>query len=250
MINSPVLTFIIPLKSPEVSKDWSVVSQLCCRTLQSILKQSCPELKIILVCNCPPDNYPKDSRLEIVVDTFSIPQNYSEIFLDQKLKIKRGMIACKGFSQGYVMRMDADDFIHSELVAFVKQNFGKNGWYFPQGYVYQKGSRWIYLRNNFHFSTASSHIIWLTEEDLPDSMDTPDTDYFVDLWQHLRLKETCDNLSRLLEPMPFRAAAYTIGHSESVMLHSLASWSSLRQMVWKAVSIRPLTQKHIKDFGF
>jgi hypothetical protein len=99
-------------------------------------------------------------------------------------------------------------------------------------------------------STASSHIVWLTEQDLPNSMDTPDTDYFVDLWQHLRLKETCEKLGRPLKPMPFRAAAYTIGHTESVMLHSLSSWSSFRKIAWKAISIRPLTKKHREHFGF
>lgn len=248
-MQSPIITFIIPLKSPEVSKDWFFVSRLCCRTLNSILRQTYSDLRIILVCNEPPENYPQDSRLEIVTDSFSIPKERGEIFLDQKLKVKRGMLACKGFGEGYVMRMDADDFIHRELVDFVKKNYGSNGWYFPKGLVYQEGMKWIYLRNNFHYSTASSHIVWLTEEDLPESMDTPDEEYFVDLWEHLKLKNTCQQLGRALQPLPFRAATYTIGHNESVMLHSLGNWRSFKKLIWKAVSIRPLTQQHIDDFG-
>jgi hypothetical protein len=247
---SPVISYIIPLKSPEVSQDWSLVSRLCCRTLNSILRQTYPELRIILVCNFPPDHYPKDSRLEIVTDDFPTPQNRNGIFRDQKLKVKRGMLALKGFNEGYVMRMDADDFIHRELTEFVHQNQCNGGWYIPKGYVYQEKSKWIFLRNNFHFSTASSHIVWLTEQDLPGSMDTPDEEYFVDMWQHLKLVNTCKQLSRPLSPIPFRAAAYTIGHSESVMLHSINDWKSFKKTVWKFVSVRPLTPKLSEKFGF
>lgn len=246
---SPVVTFIVPLKSPQVSRNWSLVSALCCRTLNSILRQTCPDLKIILVCNEPPEQCPTDSRLEIVIDTFPVPQNRSEIFRDQKVKVKRGMLACQGFEQGYVMRMDADDFIHRELVSFVKKHTGVNGWYFNKGFVYQEGSRWIYLRNNFHYSTASSHIVWLTEKDLPQSMNTPDNEYFVDLWQHLKLRKTCEEQGRTLQPMPFRAATYTIGHSESVMLHSLTKWRSVKKIIWRAVSMRPVNSQHIENFG-
>lgn len=249
-MQSPIVTFIIPLKSPEVSKDWSVVSRLCNQTLNSILRQTCPELRIILVCNQAPEDFPKDTRLEIVTDDFLIPKNRSEVFLDQKLKVKRGMLACRGFGEGYIMRMDADDFVHRELVAYVKKYYGANGWYFPKGFVYQEGLKYIYIRNNFHYSTASSHIVWLTEADLPQSMDTPDDNYFVDLWRHIRLKKTCEQLQRPLKPMPFRAAAYTIGHSESVMLHSLANWRSLKKLLWKTVSVRRLSRQHIENFGF
>jgi hypothetical protein len=156
---SGVLTFIVPLKSKETSVDWGLVSKICCRTLGSILQSSCSEFRIFLICNQEPENCPNDSRLKIIADDFPIPTSRSEVFLDQKLKIKRGMIACKGFGQGYVMRMDADDFIHRDLVSFVKKNFGANGWYFPKGYVYQNGSQWLYSRNNFHYSTAASIIV-------------------------------------------------------------------------------------------
>ncbi|MDZ8236398.1 MAG: glycosyltransferase family A protein [Nostoc sp. ChiQUE01a] len=249
-MQSPILTFIVPLKSPKVSKDWSLVSRLCSRTLNSIIRQTCPDFKIILVCNEPPENYSQDSRIEIVTDSFPIPKNTGEVYLDIKLKVKRGMLACKGFGEGYVMRMDADDFIHQELVSFVKNNYGSNGWYFPKGFVYQEGMRSIYLRNDFYCWSATSNIVWLTEKDLPKSMETPDDKYFVDLWQHLKMKKVCEQLGKPLQPMPFRAAAYTIGHSESIMLHSLANWRSLKKLIWQTVSARPLTAQHIDDFGF
>jgi hypothetical protein len=249
-MKSPIVTFIIPLKSREVSQDWSLVSRLCNQTINSILRQSCPDLKIILVCNQTPEKLTQDSRIEVITDNFPIPMDRREIFLDQKLKIKKGMLACRGFGEGYVMRMDADDFVHRQLVEYIKNHYGANGWYIPKGFVYQEDSDWIYIRNNFHFSTASSHIVWLTESDLPKSMETTDNDYFVDLWQHLRLKNTCEKLQRPLLPLPFRGAAYTIGHSESVMLHSLRNWQSLRKLCWKIISVRRLNSQHREDFGF
>ncbi|WP_323197627.1 glycosyltransferase family protein [Nodularia harveyana] len=249
-MTSPVVTFIIPLKSPDVSEDYSLVSKLCIGTLNSILSSSCSDVRIILVCNAPPEKYPNDSRLEIISEQFAIPTNRSELFLDQKLKIKRGMIALKGFKSGYVMRMDADDFIHRDLVDFVKKNYNKShGWYMPKGYVWEIGSKYIFTRNNFHLTTASSHIVYLTENDLPESMNTPDSDYFVDLWEHLLLVKTCNKLNRPLQPIPYRYSIYTIGHSESVMSHSLRNWSSFKKTLWKLISIRPLTRTHVENFG-
>jgi hypothetical protein len=205
---------------------------------------------VILVCNQPPNDYPNDSRVEIIADQFAIPKSWAESHLDQKLKVKRGMIACKGFGEGYVMRLDSDDFIHQHLVAFVRDHYGSHGWYISQGYVYTLGKQWIFIRHNFHLTTASSHIVWLTEEDLPNCMETPDTDYFVDLWQHLELKKTCQALGRTLQPVPFRAGIYTVDHSENLSPRSsFRDWYAFKKLIWQLVSIRPLQHQHIQSFG-
>src|SRR6185436_11316247 len=111
-----MLIFIVPLQSPHASKDWPHVCRLWERTLRSICAQSCADFRVFLVCNQRPAIAFTHPAVTIIEEDFPLPEATSASrMLDKWLKVKRGLIAARGFAPAHVMITDADDCVHQYL---------------------------------------------------------------------------------------------------------------------------------------
>ncbi|CAM3910713.1 hypothetical protein H7J08_02195 [Mycobacterium frederiksbergense] len=55
---------------------------------------------------------------------------------DKGTKVGIGLIAAREFGPEYVMQVDADDFVHRDLVSFVNSHHGHPGWVLKRGVMY------------------------------------------------------------------------------------------------------------------
>ena len=63
-----MLVFVIPVKSPLVSKSWNRFSKLFERCIQSVCNQTSPDFRVIVVCNEKPNtqfNHPHIQYIEV-----------------------------------------------------------------------------------------------------------------------------------------------------------------------------------------
>lgn len=86
------VSFVIPLISKFVANDWELTSRLCLRTLRSLLNQSDPNWSAVVIGDEIPLFWPHDPRITFISEALPIPSTSAEKHLDQKLKVKRGMI--------------------------------------------------------------------------------------------------------------------------------------------------------------
>ncbi len=215
-----MIVFIIPLKSAQVSKSWERVSKLFERCVKSVCNQTSSDFRVIVVCHERPDiefSHPNITYIEV---NFPVPNRDTKTNLisgdkDKNRKIWIGLSYTRQLKPSHIMFVDADDCISKRLVEFVNHNYQQNGWFIDRGYVYEEGSKILYLqRKNFHKRSGTSHIVeydlmappnHLTLEDIND-----------DFLFHQHLADMMQERGTPLDLLPFIGAVYVTETGENL----------------------------------
>jgi hypothetical protein len=252
-----MFVFIVPLRSPETCADWKKVSLLCNQTLKSLIGQTSDRYRILLVCNSPPLNLIEDEHIIVVQENFAVPTVWEDRFGDIYRKVKRGMLEIRRLqliqedSSSFVMRVDADDLVSNQLVSFAEKHPNRDGWYFLTGYVHQIGTNHLFLRPRFTTVSGTSHIFKCGYSDLPESMDTPSSEWLETVWQHLNVNKLLEPRGLKLSPLPFPGAVYQLNEHNSSSTHLKNNrFSTPKSILWQMLFKQQLTQKAIGEFGF
>ncbi len=250
-----MLVFIIPLKSQQVSKSWSRLSQLFERCLQSVCNQTSCDFRVIVVCHEKPDIQFHHSKINYIKVDFPAPNLDSASFgevrgigdTDKAKKVLTGLAYAEKFQPSHIMVVDADDCVSKYLTELVNQHPQCDGWYFKKGYVYEEGSKLVYLNTkNFNQSCGTSIIIKYSLYHLL----FPNENYY-DHHNHL-LKD-----GTLLEELPFIGAIYIIKNGENQFM-TVARTKQIKKrenrllfLIRKVMKYRPLliTKAMRHNFG-
>lgn len=245
-----MLVFIVPLLSPQASSNWARASAICERTLRSICAQTSQNFRVYLVCNEAPKLGFSHPALEIVEDEFAIPErNTAACMFDKHEKIKRGLLAARGHSPCYVMVADADDCVHSGLAAWCDRYPDEAGWYFPKGYMYTAGRRWINRLPRFDLICGTSAIVKCHDADFPRSMSDPKENFFLVNVGHFEFRYPEKIGGRRLLPLPFSGAVYVADTGDNYTGASLRRWDGWKMWLRRMASLRPLTARLRRAFG-
>jgi hypothetical protein len=235
-----MLTFIIPLRSFQVSKSWEKVSKLLERTLQSVCGQTGGDFRAIVVCHEKPEiqfSHPGICYAEV---DFAVPS---------------GNLASKDRDQARKMWVGLNG-----LAEFAANNPGKNGWYIKQGYEYPDGSEIVYFRRkDFHRKTGTSHIIKydLLQKFIDYELNEITNRNFL---FHQYIVEIMSEMGHPLEPLSFPGSMYITENGENNLIHEKIfpppKGMSLKEtaryyagMFYKPLISRPLTQAICNEFG-
>ena len=143
--------FIIPLRHPESANNYDVVLQLLKKTVLSLLGQSDPDIRIVIVCNHEPDIGITDSRLYFINAPFANPSSgkgasvpLEVLLLDKGAKLAIGAAAALSFQPRYFFFIDADDWIHQDTSTVMNKRYGIGDnapslASFPKGYYVNEG---------------------------------------------------------------------------------------------------------------
>jgi hypothetical protein len=256
-----MLTFIIPLRSSQVSKSWKKVSELLERTLKSICNQIVTEFEVVVVCHEKPEIEFSHPRIHYAEVDFSVPlEDIASKDRDQARKMWVGLNLAKNINPSHIMFVDSDDCVSNQLADFVLKNPEKNGWYLKQGYEYPDGSETIYFRKkNFHRKTGTSHIIKykLLEKFLSFELSEITNRNFL---FHQYILEIMIEMGHPLEYLPFPGSVYVTDNGENNLIHKKffppPPGMSLKEIaryysgaVYKPFIARPLTREIRNEFG-
>src|SRR5690242_17396181 len=122
-----MLAFVTTLRHPHNSADYNRVEALLQDTLASLTRQSCDDYVIIIVGNRRPA-FPLPARTHFIEVDFPPPSTLkgpqtgkARCIWDKGTKACIGLLAAQGFDPEYAMLVDADDFVHRDLAAFVSE---------------------------------------------------------------------------------------------------------------------------------
>ena len=119
-VMAPVVHFIIPLRAAGSCQNWDVVATAFRGTMASLLNQSDPGWRATVLCHDIPDESPEDPRIEMLQVDLPVPTNRHGFLLDKQTKIKRGLAVFDAGDAAFCMMLDADDRVHTDLVAHVR----------------------------------------------------------------------------------------------------------------------------------
>lgn len=154
-----MIIFITTIKHPDNSHNYHKIAYLLERTLKSVCTQTDKNFRVLVVCNSKPDiTFDADLVEFIVLDNFASPSidvakkmSIDNIRLDKGTKYLMGCQYAARFKPDYIMFFDADDFISRDIVGYLNQHKGENGFIIDQGYIYRDGG--LLIRELPHFNT-------------------------------------------------------------------------------------------------
>jgi len=221
---APLVVFAIPLVSRRRASDWGQVSDNLARTLASLRAQTSPGWCAYVCGQDRPEGVTFDDSVQF------LPFAGGDKFYDKGDKrlaiLDHAMTALAG-RDGYYAQFDADDLLHPEVVAHVAVTDNGRGYLIERGYMADLAARtvaplvpagpgddpegdettrafWqlcgscVFAR--FDFRTQPEHWRRLLRR----------------LKSHKRMAEVMAEHGLPLEPLPFPAGLYALGHGENM----------------------------------
>ena len=233
-----MLVFIIPLKSKKFAGSWDNVCRVFERCLKSVCNQTSDKFKVIVVCNEKPNIKFCHDNVEYIKVDFMPPEPCSA---DKYKKIEIGLVYAQKYNPKYFMHVDADDCVNKNLVEFSEKNPKCDGWYFDSGYIYNEGSKFIFLRKKeFNTICGTCRIIRykiIKSNKLP-----------------LHSHKCTIIYGHKLKPLPFIGSVYIRRHGET-MADAQRRWkrkTTMREVIINIKQMRHyrfLTKKLRDEFG-
>jgi hypothetical protein len=144
----PLAAFVIPFASRRVKSNWEMACVHLRQTLKSIQNSTSGNFRAVVAGHEAPDfDVRFDSRFYFLSLNHPIPshENYHvSLQLDKLTKMAAAWDYAKStWNPTYVMKLDADDFISSKLVAWLENAGGEAGYLIKHGWCWHSGSRLI-----------------------------------------------------------------------------------------------------------
>ena len=240
------LTFLIPVRHPENSRDWSRLKANLAQTVRSIAAQTHSDWRGIIIANEGSDLPPLPSRFSVEWVQFSPNLRHEKVgkstddFLDA-FRIDKGRRVLKGMlgarDSRFFMIVDDDDFVSARITQYVADHSNANGWVIDRGYVWDDGGKILYRHRHLNRLCGTTLIIRSDLYGLPPDFESATSDYIMSmLGSHRMIGPMLAKRSAPLAALPFPGAIYRVGHSGS---HSQTP-SILKKFVFnKELLLRP-----------
>jgi hypothetical protein len=201
--------FLLPVKHPDSCNNWQRVCQLLEATLRSILGQSSGRFKIIVICTQKPVIGIESEK--IIYEIANLPRPSTESGeRDKALKLVLGFSQAKKHNPDYVMALDPDDFISSNIVDYALAEKHPLGYFLDSGYISEGEPSLIHIDKGFYHYCGTSLIV------------RPDAFAGLvrgDRYRHYQIQLNEGRLS----PIPFPAAIYNRLNGENFVAKSKLS---------------------------
>jgi GT2 family glycosyltransferase len=245
---APQLALITPVRHPHNSQNYAEVEKALRASVTAWLRQTDPDVVVIVVANRKPD-LPDDPRITILTVDFPPPSaertprtGNAAVLRDKGSKNAVGLAVAQRLGARYIMFADADDFVSRRLATFVRTHSDRPGWTVTDGWRLSVHRRAIRRhRADFHLQCGTSHIV---RSDL-----LPSSSLSASATQYELYAEYGDRLERWfgshmylhedlpLEPLPFPGALYQVGTANS------QSGNALGGQGW------PISRRIADEFG-
>lgn len=170
---SPTVPFVfaISLRAKTASKDWQRVTENLRATLATIFANQASNVEVVICGHDRPElGSETDSRITWIGASWDPPsevQQYSSDKIRKRRKI--GSYLRRKRFEGFFFAMDADDWVSSELVEYIRARPERAAIYvFDAGYMvnWMRGSARL-RKTGFYRGCGSSSILYLRADDLP-----------------------------------------------------------------------------------
>lgn len=233
--------------SAQVANSWTKVTHLCARTVRSACAQTCPDFRVIIVCNEIPEIRFEHPNLEFMTIDFSPPGKATQERNKDKWRREfAGLRRSFTYHPSHVMMLNADDCVSKRLADHVARNQSANGWYLKKGYFHTDSQSLVHLeRRRFHMWCGSSHIL------RPENMDLPEV--YVETWclLHRRTVALMHTRGTPIQPLPFPGAVYNVSHGENMYDYAPILWpgNPARRLARRVLFHRRLTPEIRAEFA-
>ncbi len=218
--SGPLVTFAIPLIPFGTPTEQAYRDRMLSATLRSIYAQTDGDFRVLLIGDRRPAiDFATDRRVEFVLYRSSPSPGFYKANGDKgaKLGVTARMFGERG--GGYFMPVDMDDFLHRDLIAFVRANPDPNGYIIDRGYILDARRMAVthvpdprYHTAPYHKTCGSCTIFNMAPGDV-----APDGRFFrLNSHGHFMNFEEAIAEGRPLRLLPFDGGVYTFNHGINI----------------------------------
>jgi len=258
------LGILIPLKSKQVSGDWSLVQACLLRVLNAINNQTANSFECVVVGHEEPEDFKINEICKntefVVFDEFEPPDTnkYSGAELQLKYefdrcsKIAKGMMTLNSKGISHWFALDADDLLRSDFVATVESLKHASAIVLDKGYFYFERYNIVNTTSEFSSYCGSSCVVSSQINNVPVDLDSFafKTTFFGSV-SHVRVKEklTSDNIDFIIPED--RLVMYVRGTGENISQYYVAGWfAKLKQYIKMRIKRIIFSKNEFRIFGF
>jgi hypothetical protein len=219
---SEIVTFGITLASARSVASWQLTCALLSQTLQSVLRQTDPRLRVVICGHEMPAILElNDDRVEFLSLQHAPPERPDQFRADKfrkRFNLGRRLHERGG---GYYMQLDADDLVHRGLVAEVLGRRHPNGHLVTCGFVRDWSNGLVasvpgVWSLGLDRVCGSTSILFYEQDDLPSSPVNDPTILFNMCTQHNVIQISFEEQGRPLEMLETGAVIYTVNHTQNI----------------------------------
>jgi hypothetical protein len=235
-----VFHFVVPFQSKEVTKNWSLQSSLCKKTIESIENQKSKNYKIHLVCHDKPKNFSGSKNVNVVRVKFDIPRDKQEMMLDKRRKIKKGISIAEKKTGDRFMVMDADDRVSNRLVN-ISERIGGKVQMVRKGYVWPYNSSFV-----FKWKMLSKPIFRYDGDNLPKS--PSDNNEYMILKPHNKVGVLAEKGLIDANEIPIHSYLYIVDTQDNHSGASFKNFINKKNVLNRFLGVRVMTNSIKKEF--
>ncbi len=171
------VAFVISMRSKRASRDWESACDCLSKTLRTVFAQSDQNYRLLVAGHEKPDIPELESnKVTWVSVSYTPPSNPRGFTADKNAKRRElgFLLGKKGF-EGFVMPLDADDWIHRRLVEFIRRSGEKSPTFFDAGFLCNLEERELRVRTGadgkrpFFKGCGSGSFFYFKHSDFPRS---------------------------------------------------------------------------------
>jgi len=224
-----IFVFAIPLIGSHLTDNFDLVCLLLSKTLQSCLRQTDGNFKILIACNEIPrtDTVPQDSRIDyLVLDRIDKSELAIEPRKDVSVKRYTLMKAAVDIHARHYFQLDADDLVSSRLVERVRGAGDENGCIIEQGYLLDSRTNQLYLLPSPTFPNLSfdglcgSSIVVSLRPGVGEEIKINNMQFLTRVWElgHDSARDLFQSEGRPAHVLDFPAAIYRLNHGGNLYM--------------------------------
>jgi hypothetical protein len=168
MTEKPSVVFLIPFASRQVKPNWSTACKYLQQTIRSIRNSASQNYRVIVAGNEEPElEKGFDGKVHFLSVNNQFPSHLDACAAQRSDKLgKIGAAwthAKSKWQPKYVMKLDADDFISSRLVAWLDDDGIEAGYLIRHGWLWHSGARHLIQRTEYIDRVCGSCLIIRTD---------------------------------------------------------------------------------------
>lgn len=215
-----MLYFLIPLRSRHSACNWEEVCRRYRATLRSLQAQTSERFRVLVAGHEHPELEPDQPAPVFLKAYFDPPppDDWVAQRLDRDRKLHMLLVEAGRLGGGAIMRVDADDLISRNLVAYVEHHPFAHGFFLRYGYEYRVSSGRLHRNPFMHRYCGSTHIVRVMPQECPRDMSDADspTAPLQYLLRHPRVSARAKEIGRPLQAVPFPACIFVTDYGDNL----------------------------------
>lgn len=252
------VAIVIPFGSKKIYRDFGLATALLQGTINSITNQDSSNYVVAIGCHEIPDvdlNDHEDKVRFVQMSYDPLEEQYkTNTVRDMLMKIFSGLLAIKDEDFDYCMLLDADDRIHTRLIAHITSQRSTDAWVMDKGFRVDHPSKRVFKDKNLNNICGSTVVLSREVAHVPQSYTTEE---FTKCWWHKNthkdIKEYCSRNNLGLEYVPFYSVHKTINTGMNLsdsMFPQLTSLRSAKDYLRFHLLGRKMSEDERNSFGY